>query len=422
LSVTQRSERPSAPTASQVHRRYLLLQGLRWLPRGLPVPVLVLLPLERGLTLAQLGGVSAALGLVALLLELPTSGLADSLGRKPVLISATLAGLGALAALAVAGSVGGFLLAFVLIGTFQALDSGPLDAWYVDSALAADPNAEIERGLSRAGVVTSLAVGVGSAAGGGLVALFGAGETSALRLPVLAAFILQIVSLIATATLLTEDRRPGPARWRPLRDSGRAIVDAVHLVCRSAFVVALILVELFWCFGMVSFETLLPVRLAGVVGAGPAGSLLGPANAVAWLLSSAGAAAVPLLRRRMGMAWSGFALRVCQGVTVAGMALLGGVAGVLTAFLLCYAVQGAANPVHMSLLHRQADAGYRSSIVSLNAMVGRLGYAVGAATLAAVADVSSVRVAMLIGAAVLVAPAPFYVTAARTRVEAPVPG
>jgi predicted MFS family arabinose efflux permease len=193
-------------------------------------------------------------------------------------------------------------------------------------------------------------------------------------------------------------------------------------VRRSAIVLALILVELFWGFGGVSYETLLPVRLADVVGAGAAGSLLGPATAAAWLISSAGAAAVPLLARRLGLPWAGFVLRVCQGLTVVGMALLGGAVGVLAAFLLCYVVHGAANPVHMSLLHRQADASYRSSVVSLNAMVARLGYALGAAVLTAVAGAGSVRPAMLIGAAVLAAAAPLYLTAARTPAKAPIPG
>jgi hypothetical protein len=390
--------------------RYLLLQALRWLPRGLPVPVLVLLPLHRGLTLAQLGVVSSVLGLVALVLELPTSGLADAAGRRPVLIGATVFGLASLGALATARSVGGFLLAFTLFGVYQALDSGPLDAWYVDRALAADPEAAIEHGLSRAGVVTGLAVGAGSAAGGGLVAL---GSVDALRLPVLAAMVLQAVSLIATAGLIREGGRP--ARWHPVRDSGRAAGAAATLVRRDRIVLALVLAELLWGFGGVAYETLLPVRLAGIVGAGAAGSLLGPATAAAWLISSAGAAAVPLLARWLGLAGAAAALRIGQGLAVVGMALLGGPVGVLAAFLLCYVVHGAANPVHSSLLHRRADASFRSSLVSVNAMVGRFGFALGAVTLTAVAGAGGVRLAMLAGAAVLAAAAPLYLGGVRRR-------
>jgi len=40
---------------------------------------------DRGLTLAQVGMVSATQSIVVLLLELPTGGLADAVGRRPVL-------------------------------------------------------------------------------------------------------------------------------------------------------------------------------------------------------------------------------------------------------------------------------------------------------------------------------------------------
>ena len=45
---------------SILRRRLLLLRGLRWLPTGLIIPVLVLLLLDRGLSLGQIGLVTAA--------------------------------------------------------------------------------------------------------------------------------------------------------------------------------------------------------------------------------------------------------------------------------------------------------------------------------------------------------------------------
>jgi len=76
----------TALDARGARRRFLLLRGLRWLPTGLLIPVLVLLLLERGLTLGQIGLVAAAQGLVVMLLELPTGALADALGRRRVLL------------------------------------------------------------------------------------------------------------------------------------------------------------------------------------------------------------------------------------------------------------------------------------------------------------------------------------------------
>jgi MFS family permease len=403
---------------AQVRRRYLFLHGLRWLPTGLMVPVMILLMLERGLSLTQIGLVFSLQGLVVLALELPTGGLADALGVKPVLLMAGATGLASLAVFAFADSFGLFAVAVLLQGIYRALDSGPLDSWYVNAALAADPEADLERGLSRAGVVTGLAIGAGALLSGGLVALGPVAGLSALTGPVAVACVLTLVSLIAVAVLLVEVR---PAQGvgairRSLRAVPGTIGSAFGLLRRSRIVLALVTVELFWGFGMVTFEGLLPVRLSEVTGSvDTAGALMGPASSAAWLASAAGAALVPLVSRRLGVPLTAAALRIVQGATVVGMGLLAGPVGVLTAFLFCYAVHGASNPLHMGLLHRQVDGPYRTTVMSLNSMVAQPAGAIGGIALTALADATSVRTAMLVGAVVLAAAAPLYLPSWRAQ-------
>jgi MFS family permease len=407
----------SALAALQVRRRYLLLHGLRWLATGLLIPIFVLLPLDRGLTLTQIGVAGTAQGLIVLLLELPTGGLADALGRRPVLLAAGVVNLVSFALLAAADSVALFLAAFALQGLYRALDSGPLDAWYVDAALAADPGADIESGLSRGGVVAGLSIGGGALIAGGLIALDPLPTVNALAVPVLAAIAIQAVGLIAVALLLSEVRpAKGPrAVVASVRQVPGTIRAALGLLRRSRVLLALVTVELFWGFGMVTFETLLPVRLTEVVDdADTAAALLGPAGSAAWIASAAGAALVPLASRRIGAPFTGAALRVLQGLTVVGMALLAGPVGVLAAYLLCYVVHGAANPVHLGLLHRQVDGPYRTTVLSLNSMVAQPAGALGLLTLTALADATTVSTALLVGAAVLAAAAPLYLAARHT--------
>jgi predicted MFS family arabinose efflux permease len=406
----------SALTPTRILRRFLLLHGLRWMPVGLMIPVFVLLPLERGLTLAQYGSAAAIQGIVVMILELPTGGLSDALGRRPVLLLAGAVDLASLAVLTFADSVILFFVVYLLQGIYRALDSGPLEAWYVDSALAADDQADIETGLSRSGVVIGVAIAGGALLGGGLVALGPLGRFSALTIPVLAALALQLVSLIAVATLMTEER-PGRgmgALVASVRAVPAAIGGAVGLLRRSRIIVALIAVEVFWGFGMVSFEGLMPVRLTEVVGnAEHASALMGPVGSAAWLASALGAALIPLLARRIGAPWTGAVLRILQGVTVVGMAVFAGAAGVIAAYLLCYTVHGAANPVHSGLLHRQVEGPYRASLISLNSMVSQPAGALGLVALTALASRASVTAAMLVGAAVLAMAAPLYLIARR---------
>jgi predicted MFS family arabinose efflux permease len=406
----------STLTPTRVQRRFLLLHGLRWLPVGLMIPVLVLLPLERGLTLAQYGLAAAIQGIVVMILELPTGGLSDALGRRPVLLLAGAVDLASLTVLTFADSVVLFFIVYLLQGIYRALDSGPLEAWYVDHALAADEKADIETGLSRSGIVIGVAIAGGALLGGGLVALGPLGRFSALTVPILASLVLQVVSIIAVATLMTEERtgRGMGALVASVRSVPAAVGGAVGLLRRSRIVVALIAVEVFWGFGMVSFEGLMPVRLTEVVGdAEHASALMGPAGSAAWLASALGAALIPLLARRIGAPWTGAVLRVLQGVAVVGMAVLAGPAGVIAAYLLCYTVHGAANPVHSGLLHRQVEGPYRASLISLNSMVSQPAGALGLVVLTAVASHASVTVAMVIGAAVLATAAPLYLVARR---------
>jgi len=403
-------------TSAAVTRRFLVLTALRWLPVGLLVPVMVLLPLERGLTLSQLGLAVSLQGFVVLVLELPTGGVADSLGRRRVLLAASVVGIASVGLLLGAHSFAAFAGVYALQGVFRALDSGPLEAWYVDAALAADPDAAIDHGLSAHGVVLGVAVAGGALLSGGIVALDPISTLDALAVPVAVSLGLQVVGLIGVAALMTEHRAAAGLRSaaRAALDTPRTIADGVRLLRRSRVLLAIVGVELFWGFGMVCFEGLFPVRLSELVGdADQAAAITGPASSAAWLASAAGAACVPLLTRRLGVAPAAAAMRIVQGVAVVGMGVFGGVIGVVTAYLACYAVHGASNPAHMTLLHRQVDGSVRATVVSLNSMVAQPAGALGVIALTALADASSVSVAMYVGAAVLALGAPLYLPAWR---------
>ncbi|RZS44344.1 putative MFS family arabinose efflux permease [Herbihabitans rhizosphaerae] len=395
-------------TSRAARRRFLVLTALRWLPAGFTLPVLVLLPLERGLTLAEVGMAFAVQGFVVFFLELPTGGLSDSLGRKPVLLMAGVVGVASHGLMVVAHGFGAFVVVYALQGVYRALDSGPLDAWYVDAALAADPNAEIDRGMSAAGVVIGLGMGAGALLAGGLIAW-----TGALVLPVIVAVAVKLANIVVLSLLLKEirpDHRPRGS----VRDVPRVIGEALGLLRRSRILLALICVELFWGFGMVTFEMLMPVRLAEVT-ANPdtAASLLGPVTTAAWFASSLGAAVVGVAGRRFGVAYTAAALRILHGITVVAMGLFAGPVGLIAAFLACYMVHGAANPPHMTLLHSQVDSAHRSTVVSLNSLVAQPAGALGGIVLTALAAGTSVSTAIIVGAVVLALAAPLYLPAAR---------
>jgi predicted MFS family arabinose efflux permease len=312
-----------------------------------------------------------------------------------------------------------FMAAYAVQGVYRALDSGPLEAWYVDAALADDPDADISHGLSRGGAALGLSLAAGALVAGGLVALDPFPSIETLAVPVLASLAAQVVSIAAIVVLLTE-RRPG----RGMRSVGRSvravptvIAQTFGLLRSSKILRALVAVEVFWGFGMVTFEGLTPVRLSEVTsgGADTAAALMGPASSAAWIASAAGSAAAPLLARRLGVPLTAAALRILHGLTVAGMAVFAGPAGVIAAYLASYVIHGASNPLHMTLLHDQVTSAHRSTVISLNSMVAQPAASVGLVVLTALADATSVRLAIVVGAVVITLAAPLYLPARRSR-------
>ena len=404
----------TTPEVRSLRRRYHLLLALRFIPTGLLVTVFVLLMRQRGLTLAEIGLGTAAQGLVMLFLELPSGGLADALGRKPVLVLAGLFGLVSTAVLLLADTVVLLAVVAALQGVFRALDSGPLQAWFIDASLLADPDSDIERDLAHADVVICASIGVGALLGGLLVHIDVMG-ISPLALPVMASGAVQVLGLFAVLSMMDEIR--AGAGWvaarRAVGNVPGVIVEAVQVIRASRLLMALALGELLWGFGMLAFETLMPARLAELRGGvDDAAALLGPAVTAAWILSAAGAAASPWLVRRFGSGWAGFGLRLAHGATVVGMGVAAGPTGLIVAYLATYWVHGATAPVHYGMVHRAVESRHRATVVSANSLTSQVGGAVSGIVLGALADATSITTAMLVAAAVLAAAAPLYLVRA----------
>jgi len=397
-------------------RRFLILTALRWLPVGLIGPVAILLLLDRGLTLSEMGIAAATQGLLVFFLELPTGGLADAIGRRRVVLISMVVSATALALFAVANSFAALVVVFALMGIYRALDSGPLEAWYVDTVHATDPQAKLEKGLSAQGTVLGVSIATGSLLSSGLVALNPLPRLGSLVVPVLVALAIQVIAIVVAWVLMREPASAAGLRAlaRSARETPRIIAGGVGLLRRNRVLLALVSVELFWGFGMMAYESLPTVRIAEVGGGlETAATIAGPAGMAAWLASAAGAALTPMLGRRIGIAPAAGLMRILQGLIVVAMGLSAGLVGVIAAYIACYVVHGTSNAAHMTLLHRQAEGRVRATVVSLNSWVSQPAGAIGAVVLTFVAQGASISTAMLVSAVILAVAAPLYLPAWR---------
>jgi MFS family permease len=399
--------------------RFWVLTGLRWLPTGFIIPVAALLPLQRGLTIAEYGAVAAVQGMVVLLLELPTGGLADALGRKPVLLASSVFALASYVTSSLAQVPLAFALAGGLAGVFRALDSGPLNAWYVDEVTTATTGTErpvaVARGLSGASSVIGISIAGGAVASGGLIAWAPFGRDDNLAGPFVVAAALAVVHILATVVLMSEDRSHREAGvWRSVRATPAVVVAGVGLLRRSRVLRALVAVELFWGFGMIAFESMMPIRLSELVDDRDlAASLMGPVTAAGWGVAAIGAAAVTLLVRRWSLTAISVTLRLVQGATVIGMGLAWGPVGLVVGYFATYAVHSAAWAVYETLLHEQSDNEHRATVLSLASMAMHPAASLGSITLGAIATGVSTSAAIIVGGVVLALAAPLFLVGPR---------
>ena len=402
-------------------RVFLLLTFTRWFPVGILASLIVLWILEQGLSVSTALLAFSFQGLLIFLLELPTSGFADAFGRRPVFVAAAVINVVASIMLLVADSFWSFALAAALQGVFRALDSGPLEAWYVDTVHATEPGADVDGALSAQGTVLGGSIAVGAVISGGLVAWHPLPVESALVLPILGWIVLNIVHLLAVIVLMKEPRTHVDATgvhraMASVREAPRVVRDGLGLVRHNRVLLGLVVVEFFWSTGMVVFETFQPIRLAELVGGEErAGALVGPVTAAGWAVFALGSALAGLTSRRIGVSRTAILSRVLNGLGAVVMGLAVGPVGLIAAYLFTYGLHGTAGPMHDSLLHRQAEARNRATVLSISSMVAFAAFSVVAPLMGLLAETTSVQVAMVTAGAVSVLGAFFYLPALRAE-------
>lgn len=420
---------PTHLAPREAERRLYLLTATRWFPVGLVVGILILLQTGRGLTIAQAASSFAVGGLVTFLLELPTSGFADAVGRRPVYLAAAVLGVVAAVGIALAHSFWAFVAAAVVMGAFRALDSGPLEAWFVDTVHLTEPGADVDRQLSRAGTVLGGAIAVGAVLSGGLIwwdpvrTVLGVEGVSALDAAAWASVVLTVVHLV-TAALVMHEPRPVAAEGRTRlahalsesRQTPAVIRSGLRLLGTNRVLLGIVIAEVSWSIGMITFESLMPLRLEEMLGSSrDAGALVGPVSAAGWGLFAAGSWLAGVASARIGVARAAMLGRTLNALGAVVMGLVAGPVALVVAYLFTYSMHGMNGPPHAALLHREARASNRSTVLSINSMMAFLAFAVAAPLVGSLADRTGIATAMVTAGAVSVLGAVFYLPARRAE-------
>ena len=406
-------------TATQIRRRYFVLLALRWMPVGILIPSLVLLAAERGVSVGDIGLALSLRGFIWLFMDLPAGSLADTWGRRSVLVSGGAVNLGSFVILATVPSLTGLMLYAVLQGIYRGLDNGALTSWFVDATQALPGDEPIDRGLRVGGAILGYAIAAGCLVCGALILVAPFPGVEPLNGPVIVGAFLAAASLIGYWVLMprTKTGSGGMTLRAAVAGTPRNIRETLGLIRLSGVLRILVYVELLWGFGMVSYESLIPLRLEEVSTADLAATLLSPASAVGWFVTGIGAAALPFTRRLLGDAGAAAAFRVLQGLVVVGMGLAAGPVGVIAAYIACYVVHGAAAPLHDILLHHAVDGEHRTAAASVNSTANQLCNAIGLVILTWVANGFTVGASFAVAGVAMAAAAPLYLRLRRSRYQ-----
>jgi len=411
-SMAPETEFSFAALSGPARRHIRVFQTHQFLDRfamGLTVAVVALALTDRGMDLFQISLLFGVYALTTMVMELPFGGLADSIGRKPVFLTAVVASLISLALFLSTSDFYVLALSFAFIGLGRALRSGTLDAWFVETFKVAAPDVDVQPALAKAQWANALGLAIGAAIGGLLPDIFGKVAKhfgfSVYDVSYVASFGLMLGVLVFTILAIVEKPRPknGEAFWQgftnvPLVIKGAGLLALKHpvlsmlLAALAFFLMATNPVEVFW-----------PTHAKPMLDEAYANTVIGVMTATYFFSIALGASLSPyisrIFKRRHALTLA--ATFACLAFAQIALALQGNMIGFVAVFVLYSVILGVSETPASSILHRFVEDRQRSTILSLRSLIQQLGAALGLVLAGAIAEVYSAPIAWIVGAAFL---------------------
>jgi len=396
----------------RIKTTYFALISLFWFATVLPAAVQILLAEARGLELSDIGIIMGVYGVTKVLLEVPTGGLADAIGRKPVTLIALLFTLASEVVILLAFSLPMFLLFAVLSGIGRTLISGAPEAWFIDSLQAADPEVEVQPALAQANTFELFALAIGTLLGGFLPMLFtnlpaeGTAVLTPFSMTIVASGIMFVVTFLVVLFFMREQRSDDSEEVACFRALPQVIGTAFDLSRRNPVILLLFGTTFASGLALSSLETFWQPNFARLLGDAVENSFIfGVLLAGSFGLAMVGSLSSIPLSRLLGKRYSVVAalFQALQGGFLILLALQSLPIAAGAFFWLVYFSRGVINSPHATLFNAEVPAERRSSMLSIQSLVFSAGAVVGSAGLGFVAENSSIGTAwMMAGAALLV--------------------
>lgn len=399
------------PDAVQKHVRvFQIHQFFTWGGLGITMAIFVLLMQDRGFNLFDIAVATAVFSGTALLLELPLGGLADGLGRKPVFIMSIIAEILSLLVLLFFTSFNAALISYAFYGLGRALMSGTLDAWYIETFNKIAPRFGTLPILAKVQIAGASGLAVGAIIGGLLVDFYG---TSFMkygfgRYDIALVGNLVILCFVSVITIfaIKEDRHPlnKQAIKAGFANIPNMMRDAVHyasghnivsvlLVSIGLSSAALFALEMYWIpFAKPMIESQYAVSFIGLI------------SAVYFFSMALGAGlsepVVNIFKGHNAKAMMFFI--ILSGILFFALSFSPNIYVFVVLLLLLNITIGAEGAPGQSLFHDYVPDDKRSTLISLQSVVGQLGGLFGMLGLGFIAEQYSIGTAWQVGSVVVI--------------------
>jgi MFS transporter, DHA1 family, quinolone resistance protein len=393
--------------------------SFHWFAMGLIIPIMTLFLLEKGLTLFQIGISFAVYSAATVLLELPTGGLADSIGRKKVyLFSLFLQLLGGIAIILV-DSYAGILFCMVLHGASRSLSSGTMDAHFIDEFYKIDPDINLQKEMAKIGIFVPLALGIGSLLGGFLPMTLGkVTETSFLHSIYSANYIcyaaVLILQFISTSLLVKEERKMGEYEESTIAAGFKKVPEvlrtSIQYGLKHPVILLLLLTGFAWGFSISGLEQLWQPQVKSIISDSTESWIFGVLTFGYFAAASLGnVLATPLCKLfNDNYPIVLFLSRLIMGILYFVLAIQSGVLLFSLFYITLFMFNGVQGSPESSIFNKEVPSDKRSTLISFSSLFMQAGGIFGSVLLGFLAQTFSIQIAWIVASIVIAASALLY--------------
>ena len=395
----------------QLLKIFIINQTFHWFVVGLIVPVIALLQLEKGLNLFQIGISMAICSGTIVILELPTGGLSDTIGRKKVYLISLMIKFGAAFVLLIAQDFQGIILGFLLFGMARAFSSGSMDAWFVDEFRLINPKGNLQEALARIGIFIPIGLAIGSLLGGFLPMSFGKITNQIPGLGtyssnLIAILFFVIIQYLLTSKLIIEEIPPERksdfiSGFKLLPE---VISTSIQYGIKNNTIFLLLLSTFAWGAGFSGLETFWQPQVKNILGSDSQTWIFGALTAGYFFAGSLGNMLITPLCKLFKNNYSLvlFLIRLFMGVLFFILALQNKIAGFTIFYLTLFLYNGMNGAPHATIFNYQIPSEKRSTLLSFESLFLQIGGLLGALIMGYISNSFSITIAWFIGSAVLV--------------------